>query len=124
MLSLPGARGSSISQQIQWFAVSAYGSFRGVSEGWCIYMLACADGTLYTGATNNLTRRVKQHQAGKGARYTRARLPVELVFSAKAKDRSDALKREAALKKQSRKEKLKRLSKKFRQRIPSRKKIR
>lgn len=70
-------------------------------------MLRCADGTLYTGATNDLARRVATHAAGRGARYTRARLPVILVFQQKAGDQSAAFKREAALKKLSRQEKLK-----------------
>jgi putative endonuclease len=72
-----------------------------------VYVLRCGDGTLYTGATNDLGARVARHAAGKGARYTRARLPVELVWSERARDRSAALRREAALKRLSRKEKLK-----------------
>jgi putative endonuclease len=69
-------------------------------------MLRCRDGTLYTGATNNLERRVATHGRGRGAAYTRARLPVTLVYSEPAGDRSAALKREAALKRLSRAEKL------------------
>jgi putative endonuclease len=73
---------------------------------WMVYMLRCGDGTLYTGATNNLERRVATHSRGKGAAYTRARLPVTLVWSEPAGDRSAALRREAALKRLSRAEKL------------------
>lgn len=73
---------------------------------WSVYILRCGDGTLYTGATVDLSRRLAQHQAGTGAAYTRSRLPVALVFSEPAADRSAALRREAALKKLSRKEKL------------------
>ncbi|WP_225412690.1 GIY-YIG nuclease family protein [Stigmatella hybrida] len=69
-------------------------------------MLRCRDGTLYTGATNNLERRVATHEKGRGAAYTRARLPVVLVWSEPAGDRSAALRREAALKRLTRAEKL------------------
>ena len=69
-------------------------------------MLRCGDGSLYTGATNDLENRVDRHQSGKGARYTRARLPVALVFSESAGDKSAALKREAAIKRLTRAEKL------------------
>jgi putative endonuclease len=73
---------------------------------WAVYMLRCRDGTLYTGATNNLERRLAAHNRGRGAAYTRARLPVTLVWSEPAADRSAALRREAALKRLSRAEKL------------------
>ncbi len=69
-------------------------------------MLRCCDGTLYTGATNNLERRLDAHGRGRGAAYTRARLPVSLVWSEPAPDRSAALRREAALKRLPRAEKL------------------
>jgi putative endonuclease len=69
-------------------------------------MLRCRDGTLYTGATNNLERRLAVHGRGRGAAYTRARLPVMLVWSEPAADRSAALRREAALKRLTRAEKL------------------
>ncbi len=72
-----------------------------------IYMLRCGDGTLYTGSTNDVERRVAVHQAGKGAKYTRARLPVTLAYQETHHDRSTALRREAAIKKLSRQEKLK-----------------
>ncbi len=69
-------------------------------------MLRCGDGSLYTGATNDLARRVERHACGKGAAYTRSRLPVTLVFQEPASDRSAALRREAALKKLTRAKKL------------------
>lgn len=69
-------------------------------------MLRCGDGTLYTGATNDLERRVATHNRGRGAAYTRARLPVTLVWSEPAADRGAALRREAALKRLTRAEKL------------------
>jgi putative endonuclease len=68
--------------------------------------LRCGDGSLYAGATNDLARRVAAHDAGRGARYTRSRLPVALVHAERAADRSAALRREAALKRLSRREKL------------------
>lgn len=69
-------------------------------------MLRCRDGTLYTGATNNLERRLATHGRGRGAAYTRARLPVTLVWSELVGERGAALRREAALKRLSRAEKL------------------
>ena len=74
--------------------------------GWCVYLLRCADGTLYAGATNDLQRRLARHAAGKGAAYTRARLPVELAYVEPAADRSAALRREAAIKRLTRAQKL------------------
>ncbi len=73
---------------------------------WNVYILCCGDGTLYTGCTNDLTRRIKAHQEGRGAKYTRSRLPVELAYSEPAADKSQALRREAAIKRLSRQEKL------------------
>ncbi len=66
---------------------------------WHVYLLCCGDGTLYTGATNDLDKRLAAHRAGKGARYTRGRGPLALVHHEPARDRSAALRREAALKK-------------------------
>jgi len=66
--------------------------------GWFVYMLRCADGSLYTGITNNLQRRCKQHNAGQASRYTRSRLPTELIYREEHASRSAALKREAAIK--------------------------
>ncbi len=71
-----------------------------------VYMLQCGDGTLYTGSTNNLSARIDAHSKGKGAKYTRSRLPVTLVYAEPAPDRSQALKREYAIKQLSRTEKI------------------
>ncbi len=69
---------------------------------WYVYMVLCADGTLYTGITNDLHRRINQHNSAKaGARYTRGRQPVVLVYHESCADRSVALKREAQLRKLS-----------------------
>ena len=78
---------------------------------WRVYMVECADGSLYTGCTNDLKKRVATHNAGKGARYTRSRLPVKVVWSVRVKDRSAALSREARIKQLTRAEKLKLISK-------------
>ena len=71
-----------------------------------VYILRCSDGSLYTGWTNDPEHRLAVHNAGRGAKYTRSRLPVELVRLEEYNSREDAMKREAALKKLSRKEKL------------------
>ncbi len=73
---------------------------------WWVYMVRCADDSLYTGSTNDLDRRLQAHNTGKGARYTRSRRPVELVWSRRLKDKSAALSLEARLKQLSRPEKL------------------
>ncbi len=65
---------------------------------WWLYVLACRDGTLYTGVTTDVARRFKQHVAGKASRYTRSRLPVTLIHQERCADRSSALKKEHALK--------------------------
>jgi putative endonuclease len=75
-------------------------------RGWCVYLLRCGDGTLYAGATNDLAARLARHAAGRGARYTRSRLPVELVWVARVRGRGAALRREAAVKRLTRAEKL------------------
>ncbi|MBU5292618.1 GIY-YIG nuclease family protein [Anaerosalibacter bizertensis] len=72
-----------------------------------IYILECSDKTLYTGWTNNLEKRIETHSKGKGAKYTRARLPVKLVYFEKYNDKISAQKREYEIKQMSRKEKLK-----------------
>lgn len=63
-----------------------------------VYLVRCADGTLYTGTSNHVERRVAAHNAGRGAKYTRSRLPVELVYIERCQDKSTALKREAEVK--------------------------
>lgn len=75
-------------------------------KSWQAYILKCGDGSLYTGSTNDLESRIKTHSSGNGAKYTRSRLPVELVYKEKMFSRSAAAKREAEIKKLSRKEKL------------------
>ena len=75
---------------------------------WFVYILECSDKTLYTGITNNLENRLEQHNHGQdGAKYTRARRPVKCVYTEKQKNRSEATKREFAIKKITRAEKLK-----------------
>lgn len=76
------------------------------AQGWTVYILRCRDGTLYTGATCDLDRRLVAHRSGRGARYVRSRLPVKVVFTEPARDRSAALRREAGIKRLTRAEKL------------------
>jgi predicted GIY-YIG superfamily endonuclease len=73
---------------------------------WCVYLLRCADGTLYTGITNDLSRRLAAHRAGRGARYTRGRCPLTLLHSESAPTRAQALRREHQLKALRRRDKL------------------
>jgi putative endonuclease len=73
---------------------------------WHVYILRCSDNTLYTGITDDLPRRIAAHNAGKGAKYTRGRGPVTPVFEEVCADKSDALKRELAIKALSRAKKL------------------
>ena len=65
---------------------------------WTVYMLKCADGTLYTGIAKDLKSRIAQHEAGLGAKYTRGRKPLELVYTEATATRGDALKRERQIK--------------------------
>lgn len=71
-----------------------------------VYILKCRDDSLYTGWTNNLQKRVQAHNKGKGAKYTKARLPVELVYYEEFEDKIIAMKREYSIKKLKRKEKI------------------
>jgi putative endonuclease len=73
---------------------------------WKVYIVRCSDDTLYTGITTDIERRIKEHNDSKGAKYTRARGPVELVYLAEFKDRSEASKEEWRIKALSREEKL------------------
>ena len=75
-------------------------------EAYWIYILNCSDGSLYTGCTSNLTRRLRAHLSGKASKYTRSRLPVALAYAEKATDRGSALRREAQIKNLTRSEKL------------------
>jgi len=76
-------------------------------NNWLIYILECRDGSLYCGITNNLEKRLKQHKGEikGGAKYTRSHLPCKLVYEEKSASRSEALQREAVIKKMSRDEK-------------------
>jgi len=73
---------------------------------WFVYIVRCRDGSLYAGATNDLDKRVRAHSEGKGARYTRSRRPVVLVFSRRARDKRSALRQEYRIKQLTRVEKL------------------
>jgi putative endonuclease len=73
---------------------------------WFVYIVECADGTLYTGVTTDLPRRLRSHAAGTASRYTRARRPVHLVHREEVGSREDALRREAWIKKLDRRAKL------------------
>ncbi|MEC9247944.1 MAG: GIY-YIG nuclease family protein [Pseudomonadota bacterium] len=61
---------------------------------WTVYILECSDGSYYTGITKNLSRRITQHQTGVGAKYTKGRTPIKLIYQEAYKDRSKATKRE------------------------------
>ncbi|NQV25453.1 MAG: GIY-YIG nuclease family protein [Rhodopirellula sp.] len=74
-------------------------------KSWFFYLARCSDGSLYSGIAVDPAKRMAVHNAGKGARYTRSRLPVEMVYSEPLPDQSSALKREAAVRKWSRKKK-------------------
>jgi predicted GIY-YIG superfamily endonuclease len=76
-----------------------------LAERWFVYILQCTDGSLYTGITIDLDRRLEQHNAGTASRYTRSRLPVTLEYQEEPRTKSNALKRELAIKALSRKEK-------------------
>ena len=70
------------------------------------YILKCSDNSLYTGWTNDIKHRLKMHNEGKGAKYTKARLPVELVYFEEYENKIEAMRREYAIKQLKRKEKL------------------
>ena len=74
---------------------------------WYVYILRCGDDSLYTGCTDNVPRRLAAHQSGKGAKYTRSRLPVSLIYQEEVPDKPAALRREAAIKRLTRSQKLK-----------------
>ena len=79
---------------------------------WSVYILRCSDGTLYTGIAPDVQKRLMLHNAGKGAKYTRGRGPVELVYQEQLEDRAAASKREYAIKQLSRADKLHLIEKK------------
>ncbi len=70
------------------------------------YILRCSDDSLYTGYTTDLAKRLQTHNAGKGAKYTKARLPVEMVYHEEYATKEEAMRREAAIKKLTRKQKI------------------
>ena len=74
---------------------------------WYLYILRCKDDSLYTGITTDVEKRLEAHRAGKGAKYTRGRGPLELVYKEECADHSDALKRDLEIKRLPREEKLK-----------------
>lgn len=77
-----------------------------MDKKWFIYMLRCGDGSLYTGITTDVAHRLAMHRSGKGAKYTRSHLPVELAYTEECEDHSTALKRELEIKALPREEKL------------------
>ena len=77
-----------------------------MDKQWVVYILECGDGTLYTGITDDMERRLRLHAQGKGAKYTRGREPLTLRYREQCPDHSTALKREAQIKRLARKEKL------------------
>lgn len=84
---------------------------------WFVYILRCRDGTLYTGVTDNVQKRFAAHCAGKGAKYTRGRGPLELVYTEETEDKPAALRREYAIKRMKRAEKLELVRKDFEKRL-------
>ena len=83
-----------------------------MEKSWFVYILRCGDGTLYTGITDDVQARFRAHASGKGAKYTRGRSPLELVYTEQCGNHSEALKREIAVKQLSRKEKEEMIAKK------------
>ena len=73
-----------------------------VENSWYLYILRCKDNTLYTGITTDVEKRLEAHRSGKGAKYTRGRGPLELVYRECCENHSEALKREAKVKKLTR----------------------
>ena len=76
------------------------------TNDWCVYMLQCSDGSLYTGITNDLDKRLKTHEAGRGSKYVRSKLPFVLWYVVHVATRSEASKMEARLKREPRAKKL------------------
>ena len=78
-----------------------------IQKSWTVYILECADGTLYTGIAKDLAKRVEEHEAGTGAKYTNGRGPFKVVFQEKQPTRGTALRRELEIKALDRSSKLK-----------------
>lgn len=76
-----------------------------MEQNWYVYILRCADGTLYAGITNHLERRLKAHNAGTASKYTRVRRPVSMEYNEMAESKGDALRRELQIKAMSRQQK-------------------
>lgn len=73
---------------------------------WLVYVLQCGDGSYYTGITNDISKRLLAHESGRGAKYTRGRAPLRLVFEKPFKSKGEALREERAIKRLNRQEKL------------------
>lgn len=74
-------------------------------QEWFVYLMICSDNSLYCGYTNNISRRLKRHSDGNGAKYTRTRRPLKMVYSESCTTKSDAMRREYAIKQMSRQQK-------------------
>lgn len=90
--------------------VEEYSRLRQGALSWIVYILQCADGTLYTGITNDVERRMSEHEAGQGAKYTKGRGPFQLVYNEICKDRGFASKREIEIKSLNKDQKLRLIS--------------
>lgn len=77
-----------------------------LTPSYVVYILECSDGSLYTGITNNLEKRLQMHTAGKASKFTRARLPIKLVYTEGEYSKGEALSREIAIKKLTKSQKL------------------
>ena len=100
--------------EAKFYQVDGVDTFVTPISMWKIYMLRCNDGSLYTGVTTDLKRRVEEHNSSdKGAKYTKAKRPVELVYYENRADKVDAMQREYAIKKLSRNEKIKLIDEKY-----------
>ena len=75
-------------------------------NSWKVYIVRCCDGSLYTGVTTDIEKRLAAHNSGRGAKYTRSRRPVELVYHEECEDHSGALRRELEIKAMTREQKL------------------
>ena len=94
-----------VEAETQGKEVAALKSKKKLAEPWFVYIVRCADGSLYTGIAKDVERRIEQHNAGTASRYTRSRLPVTLEYQEEQPNQSRALKRELAIKAMSRKAK-------------------
>lgn len=81
-----------------------------MNDIWFVYVILCSDGSFYTGISNNVSERFKEHQSGKGGRYTRSRKVIKVIYQEKLNSKSEALKREIEIKSWSREEKIQKLN--------------